>query len=148
MNDTTPRRTWSVTCRAILDGAVVSVHAYTVTAYRVAGQIVAALIDGVTDTVERANDLIAWAKATGTIELVEAFDGPSPIGKPIAYQLHKDLGALGVGRHYQIAGEVLGREVPSLAALTRDEAAEVWSYACSLAERPTLPSIIFQAMGA
>ena len=41
-----------------------------------------------------------------------------------------------------------GRTVLSLATLTRAEATEVWSYSCALAERPTLPSVIFQAVGA
>jgi len=87
------------------------------------------------------------AEARGEFERVS---GPEmlPIGKTVACKLHKDMAGLGLGRHYEVAGEVLGRMVLSLAALTRNEAAEVWSYSCALAERPTLPSIVFRAVGA
>jgi len=148
MQTTTPRRTWKATCYAMLDGAVLSIHTYTVTAFRIGDQIVTALIDGITATVERAAHLLTWARTTGTLELVEAYDGVPTIGKRIACQLHKDMAALGLDRHYQIASEVLGREVHSLAALTREEAAEVWSYACAITERPTLPSIVFGQVAA
>lgn len=52
-----------------------------------------------------------------------------PIGKPTACQLHRELGQLGYRDHYALAGEVLGRPVPSLAALTATEADQVRSYA-------------------
>jgi len=77
-------------------------------------------------------DVRQLAESRGTFKLMS---GPEmlPIGKTIACKLHKAMAGLGVHRHYQVAGEVLGRAVPSLATLTHDETAEVWSYACSLA---------------
>ena len=148
VNETTAYRTWKLTIPVYLEDAWQMTLAYTLSAYRIGDQIVAAFVDGVAASIERAAHLLTWAQADGTLEMVAKFDGAAPIGKRIACQLHKDLGSLGLGRHYQIASEVLGREVLSLAGLTSGEAAEVWSFGCSLAERPTLPSIVYQGVSA
>jgi len=144
MNFTT--RIFAARYPIFLDDAVIAQasHQITATGY---GAALTFELDGQAATEEQVMNVRQLAEARGIFERVS---GPEmlPIGKTVACRLHKDMAGLGVHRHYEVAGEVLGRTVLSLAALTRDEATEVWSYACALAERPTLPSIIFQAVGA
>ena len=144
MNSTT--RTFTAHYPIFLDDAVIASASHQITATGYGAELRFEL-DGQPATEEQVMTIRQLAEARGAFERVS---GPEmlSIGKTIACKLHKDMAGLDVHRHYEVAGEVLGRTVLSLAALTRDEAAEVWSYACSLAERPTLPSIIFQAVGA
>jgi len=143
MNST---RTFTARYPIFLDDAIIAQasHQITATGY---GTELRFELDGQPATEEQVMTIRQLAEARGTFERIS---GPEmlPIGKTVACRLHKDMAGLGVHRHYEVAGEVLGRTILSLAALTRDEAAEVWSCACAFAERPTLPSIIFQAVGA
>ncbi|WP_424951008.1 hypothetical protein [Deinococcus sp.] len=138
MNDTSTTtapafRVWNLTAAAILDGAVLSVHSYTVKVERVGDTLTAAYVDGLPVSIERAAHLLTWAKNTGTVKQVEAFDpAPAlPLGKPRASRLHRIMARLGLGHadHYRAASAALGRPVDSLAALTEQEGRTVWNHA-------------------
>ena len=137
MNSNTPAyRVWNLTAAAILDGAVLSVHTYTVKVECMGDTLTAAYVDGQPVSIERAANLICWAKDTGTVKQVEAFD-PTPaltLGKPCASRLHRILAYLGLGHadHYRAASASSGRPVASLAALSEQEARTIWNHACAL----------------
>ena len=132
-SNTTSRRTWKATCSAMQDGAVLSVHTYTVTIEREGDTLSAATVDGEAATLERAANLICWARATGSLTVTERYDAPT-IGKARASRLHRILSRLGLGHadHYRAASAALGRNVDSLAALTEDEGRRVWNHARAL----------------
>ena len=135
-SNTTSRRTWKATCYAMQDGAVLSVHSYTVKVERLGDILTAAYVDGQQVSIERAALLLTWARDTGTVKQVEAFD-PAPaltLGKPRASRLHRILARLGLSNpdHYRAASAALGRPVGSLAALSEQEARRVWNHACRL----------------
>jgi len=119
-------------------------HVITATGYGTGLQFE---LDGQPATAQQVMDVRQLAESRGTFERVS---GPEmlPIGKTVACKLHLDMVRLGLSRHYQIAGEALGYPVSTLATLTRQEAQDVWSYSCALAERLTLPSVLFGAVGA
>ena len=129
-------RVWKLTAAAMLDGAVLSVHTYTVKVEREGDTLTAAYVDGLPVSIERAAHLLTWAKHTGTVKQVEAFD-PAPaltLGKPRASRLHRIMARLGLGHadHYRAASAALGRPVDSLAALTEQEGRRVWNHARAL----------------
>jgi len=135
MNDSSipAYRVWKLTACAMLDRVVLSVHTYTVKVERQGDTFTAAYCDGQPVSIEQAAHLLTWAKATGTLEQVEAFD-PAPaltLGRPRASQLHRTLARLGLGHadHYRAASAALGRPVDSLAALTEGEGRRVWNHA-------------------
>ena len=137
MNSNTPAyRVWNLTAYAMQDGAVLSAHAYTVKVEREGDTLTAAYVDGLPVSIERAALLLTWAKDTGTVQQVEAFDpAPAlPLGKPRASRLHRILSRLGLGHadHYRAASAALGRPVDSLAALTEQEGRTVWNHARAL----------------
>ena len=134
MNSNTPAyRVWNLTAAAILDGAVLSVHSYTVKVEREGDTLTATYVDGQPVSIERAALLLTWARDTGTVKQVEAFD-PAPLGKPRASRLHRILARLGLSNpdHYRAASAALGRPVDSLAALTEHEGRAVWNHARAL----------------
>ena len=134
MNFNTPAyRVWNLTAAAILDGAVLSVHSYTVKVEREGDTLTAASVNGLPVSIERAALLLIWARDTGTVKQVEAFD-PAPLGKPRASRLHRILALLGLSNldHYRAASAALGRPVGSLAALSEPEARRVWNHARAL----------------
>ncbi|WP_231557312.1 hypothetical protein [Deinococcus sp. YIM 77859] len=62
---------------------------------------------------------------------------PAPvptIGKARAAKLHRLMGRAGIpsGEHYSFAGAALNLPVYSLAALTEDQARQVWRFLCAL----------------
>jgi hypothetical protein len=136
MNSNTPTasRTWNVTIPVMLEGAYLMTITATVTAFKVAGQIVSALVDGAEATLERAANLLTWAKREGTLTVIETVDAAQPvsISKRVASALHADLGRLGYthAAHYEVASATVGRELLSLTELTATEAAQVWAHAC------------------
>ena len=135
MNFNTPAyRVWNLTAAAILDGAVLSVHSYTVKVERVSDTLTAASVNGLPVSIERAALLLTWARDTGTVKQVEAFDPALTLGKPRASRLHRILARLGLGHtdHYRAASAALGRPVDSLAALTEQEGRRVWNHARAL----------------
>ena len=117
-------RTWNTSTDDLMDGAVVQVRTHTVILTRTPTGIVA-LIDGQPADVLAADAILRGA----TTLIVQAEVLEVVIGKPAACELHKVLGRLGFRDHYATAADALGRPVPSLAALTADEAATVRSYA-------------------
>ena len=135
-NDTanTSSRTWSVTIPVMLEGAYLMTITATVTAFKVAGQIVSALVDGAEATLERAANLLTWAKREGTLIVTETVETAQPvsIGKRAASALHADLGRLGYSHraHYEIASAAVGRDLVSLTELTEAEVSVVWAHAC------------------
>ena len=137
MNSNTPAyRVWNLTAYAMQDGAVLSVHTFTVKVERVGDTLTAAYVDGLPVSIERAALLLTWARDTGTVKQVEAFD-PAPaltLGKPRASRLHRILARLGLGHadHYRAASAALGRMVASLATLSEQEARRVWNHARAL----------------
>lgn len=137
MNSNIPAyRVWNLTAAAILDGAVLSVHSYTVKVEREGDTLTAASVNGQPVSIDRAALLLTWARDTGTVKQVEAFD-PAPaltLGKPRASRLHRVLSRLGLGNadHYRTASAALGRPVGSLAALSVQEARRVWNHARAL----------------
>ena len=139
-------RTFTAAYPIFLDDAVIAhaTHTITVTGYDKGIQFA---VDGRPVSTLQADGIRQLALSRGTFERVS---GPEmqPIGKVIACQLHRDMARLGVTRHYQTASEALGYLVSTLAALSRQEAQDVWSYTCALAERPTLPSVVFGMVAA
>ena len=139
MNDisTAPAyRVWKLTAYTMLDSAVLSAHTFTVKVEREGDTLTAAYCDGQPVSIERAADLLIWAKHTGTVRQVEAFD-PAPaltLGRPRASRLHRVMARLGLGHadHYRAASAALGRPVDSLATLTEQEGRAVWNHARAL----------------
>ena len=132
MNSNTPAyRVWNLTAYAMQDGAVLSVHTYTVKVERVGDTLTGAYVDGRPVSIERVALLLTWARDTGTVRQVEVFDpAPAlPLGEPHAYCLHRILSRLGHADHYRAASAALGRMVASLTALTEVEARTVWNHA-------------------
>ena len=133
-NTTPARRTWKVTIPVMLEGAYLMTLTHTVTAFRIGNQIISALIDGLEATLERAANLLTWAKAEGTIEVLETVEAvqPSTIGKRAAQDLHLDLSRLGYthAAHYEICSAAVGRELLSLTELTEANVARCWAHAC------------------
>lgn len=75
-------------------------------------------------------EAVRWmerAKLNGYVEMVT--QSIPFAGKVAAHRLHVTLGSLGYKRHYEVAAEVLGRPVTSLAHLTGAELALVCTYA-------------------
>jgi len=110
-------------------GVVVDVRSHTVTLTRTAAGLIAE-IDGLADTVDSAVRLLTQAQRVNLLE--EVLTAPMPtgvIGKAVACELHRELGRLGYREHYALAGDVLNRVVPSLAALTAAERDLVREYA-------------------
>jgi hypothetical protein len=132
MNSNTPtaHRTWSLIIPVMLEGAWQMTLTYTVTAFKVGNQIISALVDGVEATLERAAHLLTWAKAEGTLTVLETVEAAQPvtIGKARAHKLHLLLAAEGYrGNHPALARTILGREVPHFAELTEDDARRLWT---------------------
>lgn len=125
-------RTWKTTNTTEQDGAVISTTAHTVTLRRdFVGGPLTAEVDGKAAELRRAVMLLedAWKTEVVSEDLAPL---PAPvIGKARAHTLHKLLGRLPVD-HYGIAGRALGREVQSLAALTEEEARQVWRFVCHM----------------
>ncbi|EYB67279.1 hypothetical protein DEIPH_ctg045orf0008 [Deinococcus phoenicis] len=99
------------------------------------GTVTSATVNGQAVAPELAVRLLNRAERVGTVTLlgecvepVMPTDGPA-IGNRAAWTLHRELGRLGHRNHYAVAGEALGRDVGSLAALTGVEAVTVRSYA-------------------
>ncbi|WP_161883863.1 hypothetical protein [Deinococcus alpinitundrae] len=80
---------------------------------------------------ERAVALLRTAERVWLLEEVLTSEVPTApvIGKAIACELHRELGRLGYRAHYALAGDVLNRVVPSLAAITAEERNLVREYA-------------------
>ena len=133
-NTPTASRTWKVTIPVMLDGAYLMTITATVTAFRIGNQIISALVDGAAATLECAAHLLTWAKAEGTLEVIETVEAAQPvsIGKRAASALHADLGRLTYSHraHYEIASAAVGRELLSLTELTEAEVQVVWAHAC------------------
>ena len=127
-NTTPARRTWSLSIPVRTEGTWLMTITCTVTALRVGNEIVSTFIDGTEASIERVANLLNWARAEGTLELLEAVDAAQPIGKARAHQMHVELARHGYPtNHYDLASGVLGREITSLAALTEAEARTVWT---------------------
>ena len=139
MNST---RTFAARYLITLDTAVLSAHNHeiTVTGY---GSSIQFTLDGQPATYERVEAIRKLALNLGTFERISGPSLTPPIGNALAHRLHIDLGRLHIGGGHALASEVLGKRVTSLAALTLDEARELWSYAHACAELPTQPSILF-----
>ncbi|WP_407541750.1 hypothetical protein Q0M94_19905 (plasmid) [Deinococcus radiomollis] len=118
----------------MLEGAWQMTLTHTVTALRIGNQIISALVDGAEATLERAANLLTWAKAEGKIEVLETVEAtqPSTIGKRAAQALHIDLSRLRYTHtaHYEVSSAAVSRELLSLTELTEAEVAVVWSHAC------------------
>ncbi len=145
MNDTT--RTFRASYLVMTEGVVLSAHNHILTFTGYGADIVATL-DGQPCTFEHAEAITRCALSLGRFDRLSGPSQTPTIGKPTAHALHVELARLGHGRGYEVASEVLGRTVTSLAGLTADEAREVWSYACAMREMPTLPSVVYQGVSA
>ncbi|WP_161883941.1 hypothetical protein [Deinococcus alpinitundrae] len=93
-----------------------------------------AQINGQPAELERAVATLRTAERVWLLE--EVLTEPAPvaaevavIGKAVACELHRELGRLGYREHYALAGDVLNRVVPSLAAITAAERDLVREYA-------------------
>ena len=130
MNTTAPRtlsRTWAAHTTYRECSVVTSTAVYTITVSRTASGF-AAEVDGVPVDVLAADRLLRNADR---LELMaEVLDTTAPsIGNPAACNLHRELGRLGFKDHYTTAADALGRPVPSLAALSPQDAYTVRDYA-------------------
>ena len=129
---TTPYRTWNLTIPVYLEGVWMRNLTCTVQAFHDQGVITAAIIDGQEATADRAAHLLGWARAEGTLQLLEDSAQPVTISKRVASALHADLGRLGYTHHahYEVASAAVGRDLASLTELTEAETATVWAHAC------------------
>lgn len=122
-------RTWQATVTYRECGTVTAVDTYTVTLSReVVGGPLSATVDGQTVALRHALNLLEGARVE---VLAETLSQPTPptIGKARAHKLHTIMGRLGLHDHYGIARRGAGlEECFSLAALTEQQAREVWSY--------------------
>ncbi|OLV20131.1 hypothetical protein [Deinococcus marmoris] len=118
-------RTWNAytTYRECSVVTALAVHVVTMT--RAGASFIAELDGRPVDMLHADRVLRAADRLEVVVEVLEA----APIGKATACALHRELGALGYKSHYALASEVLGVPVPSLAALTAEDAAVVRSYA-------------------
>lgn len=125
MNTTTRAlsRTWAAPTTYRECGVVVSVATYVVTISRT-GQGFTAEVDGQPVDVLEADQVLRNADR---LELLA--EVLPTIGKPAACNLHRELGRLGFKDHYATAADALGRPVPSLAALSPEDAYTVRNYA-------------------
>jgi hypothetical protein len=121
-------RTWATVTRLGGYGENWGTLTHTVTMTRTAAGF-RAEVNGQPATMQEADAILRNAtRRTVTAEQLEPVPAPS-IGKAAACELHRELGRLGFRDHYTTAAEVLERPVPSLAALTAEEAHTVRSYA-------------------
>lgn len=118
-------RTWNAHTTYRECGVVTALAVHVVTITR-AGASFTAEVDGQSVDVLQADRIL---RAADRLEVVAEVLEAAPIGKAVACALHRELGALGYKSHYALAAEVLGFPVPSLAALTTENAALVRSYA-------------------
>jgi len=127
---TTSRRTWKATAYVMLDRVIIERRTYTIIVERAGDTLTSATVDGQPATIEHAAHLLVWAKATGTLQIVERFD-VALLGKARAARLHRILARLGLSSadHYRTASAALARTVDSLAALTEAEGRRVWNHA-------------------
>jgi len=103
---------------------------YTTVQLTRAPQGLTAQINGQPAELERAVALLRTAERVWLIEEMRLPEvDTAPIGKAVACELHRELGRLGYRAHYALAGEVLNRVVPSLAAITAAERDFVREYA-------------------
>ncbi|MBB5234512.1 hypothetical protein [Deinococcus budaensis] len=129
MDTTTPRaktRTWKAITVDTEYGVVRSISHQVVTLTRDGLGQLSATVDGQLRGYADATWILDNATRTELLHEILL-----PIGKAAACQLHRELGVLGYrsATHYALAAEVLGVSVPSLAALTTEEAALTRSYA-------------------
>ncbi|CAM3887048.1 hypothetical protein [Deinococcus frigens] len=99
---------------------------YTVTMTRTAEGFTAEVNGQPVGVLDAARILGSAERLTVT---AETLDTPPTIGNAAGCNLHRELGRLGFRDHYLTAGEALGRAVPSLAALTAQDAYTVRDYA-------------------
>ena len=126
MQDTKSRaisRTWAAHTTYRECGVVTGTAVYAVTISRT-GQGFTAEVDGQPVDVLQADRIL---RAADRLELLA--EVLPTIGKPAACNLHRELGRLGFKDHYQTAADALGRPVPSLAALSPQDAYTVRDYA-------------------
>ena len=140
MNDST--RTFRARFNITLDGAVLESRDHILTITGQGWEGITATLDGQPVSLLRAAQITEMALSMGSFEKISEA-APAPIGNRAGHALHVQLAQMGYGRGYAVASEALERPVSSLAALTLEEARAAWSYACSLAEMPTQPSILF-----
>lgn len=144
MTNTTPRnitRTWKVDLYGTWgEGRSASVFlcSRTVTLSADALGRRTASVDGEPATVERAVQLLTWAREDGHLTLLNEERHPEPvaaIGKPRASLLHKIMGMAGIpkAQHYTLSAAALGepRPLATLAGLTEGEARTIWAYLCA-----------------
>jgi YD repeat-containing protein len=124
-------RTFTATSNARMDGVIIDRFTHTVTLSADAQGELTATVDGVATDWQTADRLLCWARADGSVTVLETVRAgfPQGISTGEAVNLHRVLGRLGFKRHYELAGEVLGREVGSFGHLSREDAALVRSYA-------------------
>ncbi|GGS10773.1 hypothetical protein [Deinococcus sedimenti] len=88
-----------------------------------------------------AGRLLDLGKRDGHVELVaeEIHPDPTTIGNTRASKLHRLMARAGIpgSQHYGFASAALDRNVTSLAALTEQEARQVWAFLCE-----THPAIV------
>ncbi|GGJ65516.1 hypothetical protein [Deinococcus aquiradiocola] len=134
MQTTTAYRTWNLIIPVYLEGAWQMNLTCTVQAFHDQGIITAAIIDGEEATADRAAHLLGWARAEGTLDLLDTSEDtrPATLTRRAASALHADLGRLGYTHdaHYEIASAATGRDLASLTELTDEEATTVWAHAC------------------
>jgi hypothetical protein len=125
MNTTTPAlsRTWAAFTTYRECSVITGTVTYVVTISRTA-QGFTAEVDGLPVSVLEADQIL---RAADRLELLA--EVLPTIGKPAACNLHRELGRLGFKDHYATAADALGRPVPSLAALSAEDAYTVRNYA-------------------
>lgn len=132
-NTSKPRalfRAWQARVTYRECSVITAIETYTVTMSRTA-QGVTATVNGKEVDVLAAGRILSSARQdNGLTVTAEILDTPAPtIGKARAHRLHIIMGRLGLHDHYGIARRACGlAECYSLAALTDQQARDVWGY--------------------
>ncbi|WP_135230146.1 hypothetical protein [Deinococcus fonticola] len=123
-------RTWKAVVTYRECGTVTAVDTHTITLSReVVGGPLSATVDGQPVTVKQAVNLLEGARVEVLAEVLSQPSAPATIGKARAHKLHTIMGRLGLHDHYGIARRGAGLdECYSLAALTEQQARQVWAY--------------------
>ena len=109
-----------------LDTAVLSAHRHTITVTGY-GDSIQFTLDGQPATLERVTAIRHLAVNLGTFTRVSGPD-LDPIGKARAHKFHVLIARKGVSSaHYELASDILGREVLHLRDLTEADARTVWT---------------------
>ncbi|MFB9991572.1 hypothetical protein ACFFLM_06275 [Deinococcus oregonensis] len=122
-------RTFSAISNHRMDNIIIDRSTHTVTLSADAQGVLTATVDGVQVDVQTADGILRWARADGSVTVLETVYAVEGISMGEACNLHRVLGGFGFRGHCALTSELVGRPLSSLTELSSDEAAMVRSWA-------------------